>query len=227
MKNLSRCITIVVVVCLGLGGCASKAVPQWQTASFNHMETFKQHYLAGDEQNAERYFSKAIADIKKSGRIDILAKGYLTKYAIQAATLEAISGTEFLEINNVRPDRINMNFYTFLTGTFDTVDNEILPPRYKQFIVTFQDGTINELNRDIAHIKDPLSRLIAVGLTIKHRRYNEATLKIALNTASVEGWKKALVAYLKQIQSLYENTGHKQKAEQIQKQLNIIINKEK
>jgi len=226
MKNLSRCITIMVVF-LCLGGCASKAIPQWQTASFNHMETFKQYYLAGDEKNAERYFSKAIAEIKTSGRMDILAKGYLTKYAVQAATLDVISGTEFLEINNVCPDRINMNFYTFLTGNFDTVDNEILPPRYKHFILTFQDGTLDDLNHDITQIKDPLSRLVTVGLTIKHRRYNEATLKIALNTASVEGWKRALVAYLKQIQSLYENTGHTEKAERIKKQLNILINKEK
>lgn len=216
-----------MVVFLCLGGCASKAIPQWQTASFNHMETFKQYYLAGDEKNAERYFSKAIAEIKTSGRMDILAKGYLTKYAVQAATLDVISGTEFLEINNVCPDRINMNFYTFLTGNFDTVDNEILPPRYKHFILTFQDGTLDDLNHDITQIKDPLSRLVTVGLTIKHRRYNEATLKIALNTASVEGWKRALVAYLKQIQSLYENTGHTEKAERIKKQLNILINKEK
>jgi hypothetical protein len=225
MKTLSRCIAIIVVF-LGLGGCASTAVPLWQTASFNHMDTFKQYYLAGDEKNAERYFSKAITEIKKSGRMDILGKGYLTKYGVQAATLEAISGSEFLEINNVRPDRINMNFYSFLTGTFDTVDTEILPPRYKHFILTFQDGTIDDLNHDIAQIKDPLSRLIAAGLTIKHRRYNEATLKIALHTASIEGWKKALVAYLKQLQSLYEHNGHTEKAERIQKQLNILINKE-
>jgi hypothetical protein len=217
---------MIIIVFLGLGGCASKAVPPWQTASFNHMETFKQYYLAGDEKKAARYFSKAITEIKKSGRLDILAKGYLTKYAVQAATLEAISGTEFLEINNVRPDRINMNFYNFLTGNFDTIDNDILPQRYKHFMLTFQDETIDDLNHDVAQIKDPLSRLIAVGLTIKHNRYNETTLKIALLAASVEGWKKALVAYLKQIQSLYEKNGHTEKAEQIQKQLNILINKE-
>ena len=119
-----------------------------------------------------------------------------------------------------------MNFYNFLTGNFKAVDNDILPPRYKHFIFTFQDGTLDDLNHDIAHIKDPLSRLIVVGLTIKDRRYNEATLKIALNTASAEGWKKALVAYLKLLQTLYENTGYTEKAELIQKQLNLLINKE-
>jgi hypothetical protein len=225
MKYLSRCV-IIMVVFLGLGGCTSRTVPQWQTASFNHLEAFKQYYLAGDEKNAERYFSKAITEIKKSGRMDILAKGYLTKYAVQAGTLETISGTEFLEINNIHPNRINMNFYTFLMGNFDTVDTDILPRRYKHFMLTFQDGTFDDLNHDIAQIKDPLSRLIAVGLTIKHNRYNEATLKIALLAASVEGWKKALVAYLKQIQSLYKHNGHTEKAERIQKQLNILINKE-
>jgi hypothetical protein len=215
-----------MVVFLGLGGCTSRTIPQWQTASFNHLETFKQYYLAGDDKNAERYFSKAITEIKKSGRMDILAKGYLTKYAVRAATLETISGTEFLEINSVRPNRINMNFFTFLTGNFDTVDNDILPPRYKHFILTFQDGTLDDLNHDIAKIKDPLSRLIAAGLTIKHGRYNEGTLKIALLAASAEGWKKALVAYLKHLQTLYENTGYTEKAERIQKQLNLLINKE-
>jgi len=225
MKNLLRCI-IIMVVFLGLGGCTSRTIPQWQTASFNHLETFKQYYLAGDDKNAERYFSKAITEIKKSGRMDILAKGYLTKYAVRAATLETISGTEFLEINSVRPNRINMNFFTFLTGNFDTVDNDILPPRYKHFILTFQDGTLDDLNHDIAKIKDPLSRLIAAGLTIKHGRYNEGTLKIALLAASAEGWKKALVAYLKHLQTLYENTGYTEKAERIQKQLNLLINKE-
>lgn len=225
MKILSRCM-IIIVVFMSLGGCVSRAVPGWQTASFNHMETFKQYYLAGDEKNADIYFLKAITEIKKSGRMDILARSYLTKYAVQTASLEEISGTEFLEVNNVHPDRINMNFYIFLTGNFDAVNKETLPSRYQHFILTLQDGTINDLNHDIAHIKDPLSRLIAAGLTIKHRRYNEATLQIALETASVEGWKRAVMAYLKKIQSLYEKNGHTEKVERIQQQLNILIDKE-
>jgi hypothetical protein len=225
MKTLSRYI-LIIVFSLALNGCASKSVPPWQTASFNNMEMFKQYCLTGDAKNAEIYFSKAIEEIKKSGKMDILARSYLTKYAVQAATLEAISGTEFLEINNISPDRTNMNFYMFLTGNFDTVDKEILPSRYREFILTFHDGTIDELNHDMAQIKDPLSRLIAVGLAVKHRQYNEATLKIALNIASVEGWKQALLAYLKQLQSLYEKKGLAQKAERIQNQLNILRKKE-
>jgi len=35
---------------------ASKSVPEWKTASFNHMEQYKNYFLSGREQLASIHF---------------------------------------------------------------------------------------------------------------------------------------------------------------------------
>ena len=75
-------------------------------------------------------------------------------------------------------------------------------------------------------LEDPLPRLIAVGLSVKHGRYNESTLKIALDVASAQGWKKVLLAYLEEKKSFYKKTREAVKADKVQQKINLIQNTE-
>jgi len=225
MKNISFVLALLILF-LGLSGCGPKTVPDWQNDSFKHMERFKKYFLTGDERRSELYFAKAVEEIKKSGNLDILAKAYLTKCAVSVAALEEINCDEFNVIEGIEGNRENNNFYTFLKGNFDNVAGELLPERYQKFFKSIKTDTLEDLNGEITKIEDPLPRLIAVGLSVKHGRYNESTLKIALDVASAQGWKKVLLAYLEEIKSFYKKTREAAKADKVQQKINLIQNTE-
>ncbi len=219
-------ILAVPILFLSLNGCGSKTVPDWQNNSFKYMEYFKKYFLTGNERKSEIYFTKAVEEIKKSGDLNILAKAHLTKCAVRVATLEEIDCNEFNVIEGIGGNRENNNFYTFLKGNFDNVDGILLPERYQKFFKSIKTDTIEDRNSEIVKIEDPLSRLVTVGLSVKHGRYNESTLKTALDVASAQGWKKALLAYLEEIKSFYQKTREAAKADKVQQKINLIQNTE-
>ena len=84
------CLMLFTFLLVGCG--SSKPVPEWTDASVNQLENYKKSYLSGKERIAEAYFDKAVDEIKSSGDLDILARAYLTKYAVQVAVLGIFIG---------------------------------------------------------------------------------------------------------------------------------------
>ncbi|MDI6776100.1 MAG: hypothetical protein QMD03_02485 [Syntrophales bacterium] len=207
-----------------LVGCGAKPVPNWKNVSFHQLESYKKSYLIGKVRIAELHFSKAIEEIKKSGDLNILAMAYLTKYAVNVAVLEDFDDRDYLQIDSVQHDPKNKNFYNFLKGVFDQVDERLLPGEYRNFLKTLRHGREGAMEQEIANIEDPLSKLIATGLLVRHHRCPEMILQVAADTASANGWKKALVAYLEKLQSIYEAKKEMEKAANVQKRLQLIKN---
>ena len=218
MKNIVYLLTFSII----LLGCGSKQVPDWTKASFNQLENYKKNYLIGKEQSAELYFNKAIDEIKKSGDLEILARVYLTKYAAHIAVLEDFDDGEYLRIDALQPVLHNRNFYRFLKGSFDTVDEKLLPQQYDGFMRACRKGKIEDISNEISKIEDPLSKQIAIGLLVQKNTYDEGILKIAIDTASHNGWKRALLVYLDKLQSFYEMKKETQKAANIKQKIQLI-----
>ena len=205
-------------------GCGSKPIPDWKNASFNQLESYKKNYLIGKTKIAELHFSKAIEEIKKSGDLKIMTMAYLTKSAVNVAVLENFDDRDYLNLEAVQDDPENKNFYNFLKGLFEQVDESLLPREYRGFLKTLRHGGEKDMEQEIAKIEEPLSKLIAAGLLVRQHRCPEMILKAAADTASENGWKKALVAYLTELQSFYETKKEMEKAANIQRRLQLINN---
>lgn len=218
MKRVCIAALIVVVV----AGCASKHIPEWKSASFRYMEAFKTHALSGDEQTAEMYFSRAVAEIKKSGDLEVLARAHLLKYALRAAMLDPPGDNTYMVIRDMKDSREDAAYFAFLTEGPEKADASILPTQYRPLIAAFQRGAQGEVNAALTNIEDPLSRLIATGIAVTHGYFNEDTLMLASDTASREGWKKALLVYLAKLESLYRETGDEERALLIEKRIALI-----
>jgi hypothetical protein len=208
-----------------LVGCgSSKPVPDWTDASFNQLDNYKKSYLSGKERIAEAYFNKAVDEIKSSGDLDILARAYLTKYAVQVAVLETFDDREYLRIDAVEPVLQNKNFYSFLKGAFDNVDEKLLPQQYAGFLRAFQSGKKDDVAHEISKMDNPLSKLIAIGLLVKKNNDDEIDLKLAIDIASQNGWKKALLTYLGKLQSFYKTNNKPDKAAHVEERIQLIKN---
>jgi hypothetical protein len=205
-------------------GCGSKQIPDWTNAAFNQLDAYKKGDLAGNTFIADLHFKKATEEIKKSGNLEILARAYLTKYAVRVAVLEKIDDREYLAIEKIQPSAANRNFHEFLKGNFDHVDQDLLPEQYHGFLTAFRSRKEDSLADELLKIEDPLSRLIAAGLLVRLDRYDERCLQIAIETASKNGWKKALLVYLETIQKYYEKKKEPEKAANTRKKIDLIKN---
>ena len=218
-----RRIVCLIVFCFLLFGCgSSKPVPEWKGASFNQLDNYKKSYLSGKERIAEAYFNKAVDEIKSSGNLEILARAYLTKYACQVAVLEAFDDSEYLRIDAVAPILQNKTFYNFLEGAFGNVDEYQLPERYAGFFRALKSGKKEEIALEISKMDNPLSKLIAVGLLVRKNMYDEMELNLAIDIASQNGWKKALLAYLAKLQSFYVMNNKPDKAAHVAERIQLI-----
>ena len=216
------CLMMFSILLFGCG--SSKPVPDWTDASFNQLDNYKKSYLSGKELIAEAYFNKAVDEIKSSGDLDILARAYLTKYACQVAVLEAFDDREYLKIEAVEPVLQNKNFHGFLKGAFDNVDEKLLPQQYEGFLRAFKSGKKEDVAREISKMDNPLSKLIAVGLLVKKNKVEEIDLKLAIDIASQNGWKKPLLAYLGKLQSFYKTNNEPDKAAHVEERIQLIKN---
>lgn len=207
-----------------LGGCSSKPTPGWIAAGNRQLEIFKSHFLTGEQPLVtERHFQKAVEEIKKSGDLDLLGKAWLTRMALQVAVLGEMEEGEYGKIAAVQPVPANRNFYLFLTGDPAAVDGALLPEQYRSFLKTLREGGVVKAEKAINAMEDdPLSQLIAAGLAVRRHMENEAILRIAMNTASRNGWKRALLAWLERLRTFYEATGDSAKAAAVRQRIELI-----
>jgi hypothetical protein len=217
-----RKILWLLLVLLLLAGCASRPAPEWIGASYNHLERYKEHYLRGNESLADKSFQKAFEEIKSSGDIDAMAKACLIKIAVRTAALEAFDDREYLRPAAVLPTLPYVHYYSFLKGSFEKVDVNELPGQYRHFLKALLTGNRIDIEREASLIEDPLSRLIAAGLIVRDRQESEALLNGAIETASRQGWKKPLLAYLTKLEIFYDSKKELKKAADVRKRLELI-----
>lgn len=77
--------------------------------------------------------------------------------------------------------------------------------------------------RSSSAIDDPLSCLIASGLAVRHGLETEMILRTAVETASRNGWKRALLAWLERLKSFHEAAGDVEKASAIRSRIDLIL----
>jgi alkylhydroperoxidase/carboxymuconolactone decarboxylase family protein YurZ len=212
-----------IAVFLLLAGCGTtKPAASWLSAGNNQLDNYKRHYLSGQDKIAAIEFNEALREIKKSGDLELLARAHLIRMAMQTAMLQEPVGAEYLKIEAAQSSPANRNFYAFLQGEIAQVDDKLLPRQYLGFIAALKRQDAGERLRAIEKLDDPVSRLIAVGILVRLGQDNEALLQKAIATASAEGWKKALLAYLTRLRAYYEGKQERSKALSIEQRIDLI-----
>lgn len=216
-----RKILLLPALLLLLAGCGPKPVP-WLMEGYQRLENFKTDFLTGRPAAAtEVQFRKAAEEIKKSGDLDLLGKVWLTRMALQTAVLEEPEEGDFPRIDAALPVAANRNFLLFLRGDPAT-EETLLPERYRGVLPSLRGGTSSELAVIIGKIDDSLSRLIVAGIAVRGNREGEPLLLLAVETASRNGWKRALLVWLRRLESFYGASGEAAKAASVRKRIEVI-----
>ena len=72
-------------------------------------------------------------------------------------------------------------------------------------------------------IEDPLARLVAAGLLLQSKRLTPADIGVATETASSQGWRRPLAAWLGVQLKRATDAGERDAAARIQRRMDLVL----
>ena len=214
---------LLIIFALFICACGSATpIPVWKDKAYMHLDDYKTSFLAGREESTEPHFIKARREIAASNDLGLLTIAYLTKYALHTASLENFDSSEFAKLYKLEPNPSDMAYCHLLKGNFAAVDVKALPDRYAGVLKAALARDLTMAAREITAIDDPLSRLIACGVCVKYLPSDETILQTGISTASANGWRRPLWAYLNKLQEHYLETGDQNKSTAVKARLDLL-----
>lgn len=165
-----------------LTACAnSPPVPDWQANAKAATERSIAAYLVGNARIDAAELARARSEVARTGRTDLLARVELSHCAAQVASLVfgPCAGFEPLRADAAAPERA---YADYLLARAAPADMALLPEAHRGVAA--------------ASIADPLARLIAAGVQFEAGRADPALIALAIDTASAQGWRRPLLAWL-------------------------------
>ena len=230
LKFLLRLVSL-----LGLAGALSACgntppAPDWQANSLGAMKSFTSAYLAGDSKVADFEFARTRNEISATGRPELLARAELVRCAARLASLELdnCAATQLGAPDLAAPERA---YALFLNSgrvsspgalpsgaALDASQIALLPEQHRPLFSARDD---NARVATLTAMVDPLSRLVAAGVLFSQGQLPPAGVAVAVDTASDQGWRRPLLAWLGVQLRLAQAAGDASAAARIQRRIDL------
>lgn len=197
----------VLAGALLLGACASgPKPPDWQIEAKGAMERSVAAYLEGDRRVED-------AELARTGRADLLATAELLHCASRVASLVFEPCAGFAPL---RPDALEAQraYADYLSGQISPAQIALLPEAQRAAAA----GNANAL----AGMGDPLAQLVAAGALLQSGKASPATIAQAIDTASSQGWRRPLLAWLGVQLQRAEQAGDAEQAARLRRRIALI-----
>ena len=177
-----------------LGACTSQPpAPDWQVNASSALELSLDAWLVGDTRSADQEFERARFEIARTGRPALLARAELARCAARVASLvlEPCAGYESLA-RDAEP--AEQAYAAYLAGRATPADADRLPERHRPLAAAAATPA-----GDLAAIdamQDPLARLVGAAVSLQAGRADPRVVAAAVETASAQGWRRPLLAWL-------------------------------
>lgn len=183
-------VRLMLAVCvIALAACAGGPVsPDWQIDAHSALGRYTSAYLNGNRRLAEGDFARARSELARTGRFHQVARAELVRCGVQAASLEYDGCPGFVALTK-DADGIGaaeLAYAAFLNG--QPYDFALLPQHYQ---AVFGGG-----KAALVSIEAPLPRLIAAGVLLRSGHLAPSDIELAIDTASAQGWRRPLLAWL-------------------------------
>ena len=206
----------IALVAVVLAACGSKPqAPEWQMNAHGALERFEQAWLVGQTRAADAEFARARRELAATADATLVARAELTRCAVRVASLvfEPCAGFEALRADAAPAERA---YADYLQGT--RVSPERLPAQHR----AVAGGTADA--KAVQAIDDPLSRLVAAGVLLRSGRGSPELMQLASDTASRQGWRRPLLAWLGAQLQLAERRGAQDEVERLRRRIALASN---
>ncbi|MFJ1468404.1 hypothetical protein [Massilia orientalis] len=177
--------SLIAAALIVLSGCASKPQPPaWEGDAKSSLDGYTDDFLRGDSGAADAEFARARRASASTGRFDIVAQAELVRCGVKAAALDyECPGFTALANESTPAQRA---YAAYLDGRWQGLDVNLLPEQHRAVVAS----------GSLAGVADPLARLVAAGALLKAGRITPADIGAAVDTASSQGWRRPLLAWL-------------------------------
>jgi hypothetical protein len=176
---------IAAAALIVLSGCASKPQPPaWEGDARGSLDAFTDDFLRGDSAAADAEFARARRASASTGRFDVVAQAELVRCGVKAAALDYECPGFAAVAGDATPAQ--RAYAAYLDGRWQGLDASLLPEQHRAVVAS----------GSLAGVVDPLSRLVAAGALLKAGRITPADIGTAVDTASRQGWRRPLLAWL-------------------------------
>ena len=209
-RFLARPLSALALV-LATTACSSGPKPaDWQLEAKGAMERAVTAYLEGNGRVEAVEFARAKAELTSTGRVDLMARAELLRCASHVASLvfEPCVGFEKLRQDAALAERA---YADYLAAALQPQDAALLPAQ--------QRAAVSGGDAAVKSITDPLSQLVAAAVAFQSGRASPALVQVAVDTASSQGWRRPLLAWLGVQASLLDKSGDRQGAERIRRRM--------
>ena len=196
------------LLCAMLAACSSgPKQPDWQLEAKGSTDRAVAAYLEGNTRVEAVEFTRARSEISSTGNMALMAKVELLRCATRVASLvfESCTGFEKLRQDAAPAERA---YADYLMGTLQPQDAALLPSS----------------QRAPGADAEPLSKLVAAGARFRAGNASPALIQQAVDTASAQGWRRPLLAWLGVQAALAEKDGVLEEAARLRRRIALVQN---
>jgi hypothetical protein len=200
---------------------ASGPAPQaWESNAQSALQNASTAYLTGNTRIEEQDFARALRELRATGRADLVATAELTRCAARAASLVFDDCPAYLPLaaDVGAEQRV---YADYLAGRWQGLNVALLPKHHAAVVANPATAAA------LSQTTDPLSRLVAAGMLLKHGNLSQPSLEEvtleAVQTASSQAWRRPLLAWLGvQIKSA-ESKGDATQVATLKRRLDLVL----
>ncbi len=210
-------LLFLVVTAMALTACGNNPpAPDWQMNAKSSTERAAEAWLTGNNRVEAAEFARAHSEVASTGRPELLARVELLRCATRVASLDfdPCKGFEALAADAAPAEQA---YARYLAGKTLVADAALLPEAHRPFTAgsTAPDAAL-------AAITDPLSRLVAAGTLFQRSQATPGVIAKAVDTASAQGWRRPLLAWLKVQQARAQAGGAADEVARIQRRMDLV-----
>lgn len=216
-------LSTLALLFAALAGCASSPKPaDWQLEAKSALDRAVAAYLEGNTRVESAEMAKARVEISSTGRVDLMARAELLSCASRVASLVLEPCTGFEKLRQDAPPA-ERAYADYLAGKLAPADIALLPKAQQQSAQAAINGAPAATAFIADPLVDPLSRLIAIGVTFQAGKASPAAVQNAVDTASSQGWRRPLLAWLGVQLALAEKSNDVEQAARLQRRIALTL----
>ncbi len=205
-----------------LAACSNNPpTPDWQLNTQGAAERAVAAYLSGNSKVEALEFDKARAEAARTAQPTQVARIELLRCAtrVAALVLEPCGPFEKLRPDTTPADKA---YADYLAGQLGPADVALLPAAQRPAAAAGLALQGDQAAAAVKAIADPLSRLVAAGVLFKGGLASPQVISTAVETASRQGWRRPLLAWLNVQLQRAQRAGATDEAARIQRQIGLV-----
>ena len=216
MKTTAPLIATAMAVMLAACG-NNPPVPDWKMNAQSAIERSTAAYLSGNARVEQAEYQRARDALGSTGKVDLIIRAELIRCAARVASLvfEDCTGFDKLAADASPADRA---YAAYLSGRASAADAALLPAQHQPVAAAASDTAAAATQA----ITDPLSKLVASGVLLRANKATPAVLADAVETASAQGWRRPLLAWLGVQAMRAGQAGDAAEAQRIKRRIDLV-----